>query len=125
VLKPSYLIAAAVVVIAIIGFYKLGHQATKTSNTVAAVITTPPALAGNAVADQDLQQAAQAMQAYSAEHGGYAGASALTLRTYDAGLSPTIVVVSATDTAYCLQDTIHGQTAHATGPSAIAAGPCP
>jgi hypothetical protein len=124
-LKPSHVVWLAVAAAAIVGFFVLGHQATKTSKTVAQVVTGPPALAGAAVAESNVQQAAQAMETYRTEHGSYAGASAALLRTYDAGISATVVVRSASDAGYCLQDTVHGSTASATGPTAIVQGPCP
>jgi hypothetical protein len=73
-----------------------------------------------------LRAALPAIDAYGRALHGYAGMTAVLLRsTYDTSLDPSVVVVSATASGYCVQSTVGGATASMRGPAgAIEPGPC-
>ena len=76
-------------------------------------------------AEANVRAAIQALEAYNADHGSYAGVTVATLRTYDPGVNG-VRVVRATGTTYCLASSFGGATAHKDGPAGpILAGPCP
>ena len=79
------------------------------------------------MAQQNVQIALPALSQYYTDHGTYVGASAATLAAYNGGLSRTLVVVGATATSFCVEDTVtDGGTAHATSTSGpVSSGPCP
>jgi hypothetical protein len=66
------------------------------------------------------------MEAYSADHNGYSGATSAVLQaSYDAGIKH-ILVKTATSTTYCIESTVGPQTYSKNGPSAdIVSGGCP
>lgn len=76
-------------------------------------------------AEQKIRYAIPAMEAYAADHGGYAGMTVAALRGYDESISD-ITIVRATRATYCVQSGTAADERHKDGPGApIAAGACP
>jgi hypothetical protein len=83
--------------------------------------TPPPAT----TAEQRLRAAVPAMEAYAADHNGYAGMTIEALRKYDAGIVD-ITIVRATRTTYCVESGTGADQFHRNGPAEPnAPGPCP
>jgi hypothetical protein len=107
-MKTSWIVVIGVVVAAgVAAFVLLGRSANKETNSVAQVVTGAPAEAGVGVAEANLQTAANAMQGYFVANGTYAGATVS---------DPTVQVVSADSTGYCIQSIVAGQIASDHGP---------
>lgn len=86
--------------------------------------TQPPAPAPT-TAEQRIREAIPAMEAYAADHDGYAGVTVAALRTYDATIAD-ITIVRASRTTYCIESGTGGEQRHKDGPgAAITAGACP
>ena len=82
--------------------------------------------ANNAAAQANVRAAVPGMEAYSADHNGYTGATSAVLQaSYDAGIKH-IRVKTATATTYCIDSTVGPATFKKAGPSAdITSGSCP
>ena len=108
-------VAILVVLVLAVGGWKVGHRAGKTvQGTVSTLAIGIPDSSALTIAEANLSQAASAATAFQAANGSFVGL------TVD-GAS----VRSATATGYCLEETVHGVTAHLTGPNGTAAaGPC-
>ena len=108
----------AVLVVAVLAFggWELGHRANHAvGGTVSTLAIAIPDQASLTVAEDNLTQAATAATAYQAANGSFEG---LTV--------PAATVRTATATAYCLESSVRGVTAHLSGPNGTpAAGPCP
>lgn len=74
--------------------------------------------ASDNAAKANLRTALPSAENYYADNETYAGMTGAELRTLNAGISPTLVVVSATATAYCLSDAVGGRTWSVGGPGA-------
>jgi hypothetical protein len=75
--------------------------------------------------EQRLRYAAPAIEAYNADHGGYAGMTVDALRSYDAGIAE-ITVAWATRDAYCIESGEGAGMYHRLGPrESPAPGACP
>jgi hypothetical protein len=76
-------------------------------------------------ADQLIRAAVPAMEAYAADHNGYAGMTVEALRKYDASITG-ITIVRATRDTYCVESGTGADQYHRNGPGeANAPGPCP
>jgi hypothetical protein len=76
-------------------------------------------------AEQRLRAAVPAIEAYAADHSGYAGMTIAALRKYDAGIADITIVRALRDT-YCIESGADAQQFHKNGPGEAAApGPCP
>jgi hypothetical protein len=83
--------------------------------------TPPPAT----TAEQRLRAAVPAIEAYAADHDGYAGMTIAALRAYDAGIID-ITIVRATRDTYCIESGTGAEQFHRNGPAEPnAPGPCP
>ena len=82
--------------------------------------------ANNSAAQANVRASIPGLEAYSADHNTYAGAtSALLQATYDAGIKH-INVKTATATTYCVESTVGAASFHKAGPSQdIVTGLCP
>ena len=82
--------------------------------------------ANNAAAQANVRASIPGMEAYSADHGFYTGATSAVLQaSYDGGIKH-IIVKTATATTYCVQSTVGSSVYKKAGPSAdIVAGVCP
>ena len=82
--------------------------------------------ANNAAAQANVVSAIPGIEAYSADHGGYTGATSAVLQaSYDAGIKH-IIVKTATATGYCIQSTVGTAVFNKNGPSAdVVSGACP
>jgi Tfp pilus assembly protein PilE len=82
--------------------------------------------ANNSAAQANVRAAVPGIEAYAADHNGYAGATSAVLQaSYDAGIKH-ILIKSATSTTYCMQSTVGPATFKKNGPSAdITSGACP
>ena len=82
--------------------------------------------ANNSAAQANVRAAVPGMEAYSADHNGYTGATSTVLQaSYDAGIKH-IIVQAASATTYCVQSTVGQATFKKAGPSAdIVSGTCP
>jgi prepilin-type N-terminal cleavage/methylation domain-containing protein len=78
--------------------------------------------AANRAAQSNLRATLPAAEAYYSDNKTYVGMDAAALRLIDAGLSPSISVVSATSTNYCLTETISDATWSLRGPGTPAPG---
>jgi len=75
--------------------------------------------------EQHVRYAVPAIEAFAADHGGYAGMTVEQLRRYDASISD-ITVAWATRDAYCIESGSGSDTYHRVGPRETPApGPCP
>jgi hypothetical protein len=78
-----------------------------------------------ATAEQKIRYAIPAMEAYAADHGGYAGMTVAALRTYDESVAD-ITIIRATRSTYCVESGSGADQRHKDGPgAAITAGACP
>jgi hypothetical protein len=76
-------------------------------------------------AEQRIRAAVPAMEAYAADHNGYAGMTIAALRKYDAGIAD-ITIVRASAETYCVESGTGSGQFHRNGPAeATAPGPCP
>ena len=82
--------------------------------------------ANNSAAQANVRASIPGMEAYSADHNGYTGATSAVLQaSYDAGIKK-IRVKTATATSYCVDSTVGASTWKKAGPSAdITTGACP
>jgi type IV pilus assembly protein PilA len=82
--------------------------------------------ANNSAAQANVRASIPGLEAYSADHNTYAGAtSALLQASYDAGIKH-INVKTATATTYCVESTVGAASFNKNGPSSdIVAGLCP
>ena len=82
--------------------------------------------ANNSAAQANVRASIPGLEAYSADHNGYTGATSAVLQaSYDAGIKH-VVVQSASATSYCVQSTVGQATFKKAGPSAdIVSGSCP
>jgi hypothetical protein len=111
-------VIGALVALAVFGGVRaLSGKSEETSNAIVSSITTPIQQAARAEAEANVRGAMPAVQIYFADHGTYAGISTATLRTINAGLSPTVQVVP-TAAGYCLMASVRGITVRNVGPSA-------
>jgi hypothetical protein len=115
---------AALVAALVVGGKLVHHRGNRTGTAVASLVQGVPARAAGLAAQANVEAAFSPLQQYYAEHGSYVGVSTTALRQYDASLSGTLVV-RATATGVCVQDTVRGVTASATRPGSVAATPCP
>jgi hypothetical protein len=75
-------------------------------------------------AEQQVRAAIPAVEAYAADHNGYAGMTLAALRRYDPAVDVTIV--RAARNTYCIERGTGAEQYHKDGPGAeIAPGPCP
>jgi type IV pilus assembly protein PilA len=72
--------------------------------------------AANNAAKANLRAALPMAQTYYGENETYVGMTADALVAIDDGMSPTLTVASATDSSYCLTDTVNGKTWSVEGP---------
>jgi len=81
--------------------------------------------ANASAAQANVRASIPGLEAYAADHNGYASATSAILRaSYDAGIK-NINVVSASATTYCVQSTVGASTFKKAGPSAdITSGTC-
>lgn len=85
----------------------------------------PPPAPAPSTAEQRIRAAVPAIEAYAADHNGYAGMTLAALHTYDAGITD-ITIVRATRDTYCIESGTGAEQFHKDGPGeAAAAGPCP
>jgi hypothetical protein len=76
-------------------------------------------------AEEKIRYAIPAMEAYAADHNGYAGMTVAALHTYDETVSD-LTIVRATRATYCVQSGSGDEQRHKDGPGApITAGACP
>jgi type IV pilus assembly protein PilA len=74
--------------------------------------------ANNSAAQANVRAAVPGMEAYSADHNGYASVTtALLQASYDAGIKH-VTILSATATTYCISSTVGASTYYKNGPSA-------
>jgi len=78
--------------------------------------------AANAAAQANLRSALSSAEAYYSDFKTYVGMDPAALRAIDAGLSPTLAVVSAGASSYCLTETVSGETWSVRGPGTPAPG---
>jgi type IV pilus assembly protein PilA len=78
--------------------------------------------AANRAAQANLRTSLPAAEAYYSDNKSYVGMNAASLRLIDAGLSPTLTVVSVTATDYCLTETVADATWSLRGPGTPAPG---
>lgn len=125
-MKAWHVLAAIAAAGAAVGFFAFGHAASKTTQSVGSAAVAIPSQAATTAAEANVQQALPALSAYYAEQGTYAGASAAALRSYNQAVSPTLVVVGASSSGFCVEDTVDGATASASSVSGpVVAGACP
>lgn len=125
-MKLSRIILAAAIAAGVFAYIKFGHAAHKTTQSIATSLIAIPNQAATRAAESNVQQALGALGAYYTEHGTYVGASAGALQGYNTGVSPTLVVVGATATSFCVEDTVDGATANASNTAGpVVPGPCP
>ena len=76
--------------------------------------------ANNTSAKANIRSAIPSAEAYYSDQptGTYVGMNFAALKLIDTGLSPSLTVASATLAAYCLTDTVGGQTWSLAGPGA-------
>ena len=72
--------------------------------------------AANNAAKANLRAALPTAQTYYGENETYFGMTTDALVAIDDGMSPTLTVASATDSSFCLTDTVNGKTWSVEGP---------
>jgi type IV pilus assembly protein PilA len=72
--------------------------------------------ASNDAAKANLRAALPSAEAYYVDNGAYTGMDEADLAAIDSGVSPTLKVVSVTESTYCLADTVSGKTWSVAGP---------
>jgi type IV pilus assembly protein PilA len=82
--------------------------------------------ANNSAAQANVRASIPGLEAYSADHNGYTGATSAVLQaSYDAGIKH-VNVKTATLTTYCVESTVGAAQFHKNGPSQdIVTGLCP
>jgi hypothetical protein len=106
------------------GAYKLGHGVSGPAGAISTLAVALPQEAAVAADEANLAGAVTAAAAYQGEHGGYAGMSTADLHAYSGALG-SVVLVSATANAYCVESTIDATTVSLSGPDGTyATGPC-
>lgn len=86
---------------------------------------TPSPTGDAGTAQRNLRAAIPAIEAYAADHDGYAGLTLEKIRSYDRGIDG-ISVVWAVRSEYCLESTVGAETYHLNGPAnPQAPGHCP
>jgi type IV pilus assembly protein PilA len=82
--------------------------------------------ANNSAAQANVRASIPGLEAYSADHNGYTGATSAVLQaSYDAGIKH-INVKTATATTYCVESTVGQASFHKAGPAQdIVPGLCP
>jgi type IV pilus assembly protein PilA len=76
--------------------------------------------AADRTAQSNLRSAMPSAEAYYSDRRTYVGLDPAALRAIDAGLSPTLTVVSAGVTNYCIAETIEGRVWSVAGPGTAA-----
>ena len=77
-------------------------------------------------AQSNLRAAVPAIEAYSADHGGYRGMTLAALRGYDAAIGSFVRIVSAKRSTYCVESTTGKTTYSKNGPGGdLVPRPCP
>jgi len=85
----------------------------------------PPSGNPPTTAEQRIRAAVPAMEAYGADHNGYAGMTLDAIRKYDYGVAD-LTVVRATRDSYCVESGSGAEEMHKNGPGdPISPGPCP
>ncbi|HSI97672.1 MAG TPA: prepilin-type N-terminal cleavage/methylation domain-containing protein [Gaiellaceae bacterium] len=77
--------------------------------------------ANDNAAKANLRTALPAAELYYADNGTYVGMHTAALVAIDSDVSPTLIVVSAEATSYCLSDTVRNRVWSVAGPSASGA----
>ena len=78
--------------------------------------------AADRAAQANLRASLPSAEAYYSDRLTYVGMTPATLRSIDAGLSPSVTVVSVTDSSYCIAETIGGRAWSVQGPGTPAPG---
>ena len=112
----------------LLGRYAFPHKSAKVQAIEALLQGSGDAYQENsdeATAQANVRALIPALEAYNADHGGYAGATIAGLQTsYDAGIKD-VKIVWANQGDYCAQSTSGGSTYHKSGPAGeIVSGPC-
>jgi type IV pilus assembly protein PilA len=76
--------------------------------------------AADRTAQANLRSAMPSAEAYYADFRTYVGLDPAAMRAVDAGLSPTLTVVSAGTASYCIAETIDGRVWSVAGPGTAA-----
>jgi hypothetical protein len=85
----------------------------------------PPETRAPTTAEQRVRWAIPAIEAYAADHGGYAGMTVAALHKYDVTITD-ITIVRARAATYCIESGAGAEQFHKNGPGeATAPGPCP
>ena len=85
----------------------------------------PPSDDTPRTAEQRIRAAVPAMEAYAADHNGYAGMTVAAIQKYDYGITDITIVRASRDT-YCVESGEGADQMHKDGPAdPISAGPCP
>lgn len=88
-------------------------------------VPTPSTDPEPTTAEQRIRAAIPAIEAYAADHNGYAGMTIAAIRKYDAGIAD-ITIIRATRDTYCIESGTGADQYHKDGPGeASAPGPCP
>jgi type IV pilus assembly protein PilA len=72
--------------------------------------------ANQRAAQSNVRAAIPSAEAFYSDNNTYALMDAAALKLIDSGLSSSLTVVGAAANSYCLQDTVGGKNAHASGP---------
>jgi prepilin-type N-terminal cleavage/methylation domain-containing protein len=72
--------------------------------------------AADRAAQANLRAALPSAEAYYSDHLTYVGMGPAALRSIDAGLSPTLTVVSVTASGYCIAENVAGRAWSVAGP---------
>jgi hypothetical protein len=87
--------------------------------------TPPPSNNPPTTAEQRIRAAVPAMEAYAADHNGYAGMTLAAIQKYDYGIADITIVRASRDT-YCVESGAGAEQRNKNGPGdPISAGPCP
>ena len=82
--------------------------------------------ASQAAAKANVRSALPAVEAYFSDNDTYVGLSLASLQAIDAGVDPSLAVGTVSATAYCIEDTVSGETASVSGPGGtIGLSSCP
>ena len=125
-LKFSHVVLAALIAAGVFAYIKFGRAAHNTTQSIATSLIAIPNQAATRAAESNVQEALGALATYYTENGTYAGASTAALQSLNTGISPSLQIVNASTTGFCMEDTVDGATASATSTSGpVVAGPCP
>ena len=72
--------------------------------------------ANQRAAQSNVRAAIPSAEAFYSDNNTYAGMDNAALKLIDSGISSTLTVSGAALSSYCLQDTVGGKSAHASGP---------